>query len=251
VVGSNGQNEEEGTFGEFYCNENEGLEYYSFIDRVTERIKSLGVNAPPKPRFESEHLSIYANAQVGQYFDGRLPTVIRKLSLDQLSALYSLFSGWFAYLAFVSEMVAAERSETMRKKEFLWSHVRSAHKKMGERGKKVNDQEASDRARIDARFIRASAAYEEVNAVYDIIQAMWKVADQDMKVISREVTIHQEQIRKKMLGQGFIGRGRDDFSDMGGDVYHGSAASSPPKGGQNTGPARPSTVRSIPRHIGR
>lgn len=210
------------SFGDFDADENTGMNAYTFSDRVGKRLSDLGVTSPQRPKLHDDHTGIFVGLRAGQYFDGRLPTVIRKLSLDQLSALYSLFSNWFAYLNFKTNMVGTQRSEAIRQKEFLWSHIRSQRKKQIDpvTGKKMSDQSASDAARIDTRFIIANAKYEEFNGTHNVLKAMVEVTDQDMKVISREVTIHQEKLRKEALGRGFAKRGEPNWdAESFGDNY--------------------------------
>jgi hypothetical protein len=131
-----------------------------------------------------------------------MPVVIRKLSLDQLSALYSLFTSWYSYLTFQTSVVAVERSEALKQKEFLWSHIRKLYKR-NQDGSKNTDQAASDLARGDYRFAKANARYAELNVLWEVMLATLEVTEQDMKMISREVTINQAKIAKDALGSGF------------------------------------------------
>lgn len=189
-----------GEIQDFDCSEEEGMKTYSFSDRVKERLEDLGVARYQRPLISNEHLNIIPGLKPGEAFDGRLPTVVRKLTLDQLSALYTLYTNWFGYLQYQTNLIAAERSEAKRKKEFLWSHIRKKYKTKD--GKKLSDQACSDEARSDFRFVRADAAYEELNVLYNCMLAMCDVASADMKMLSREVTIHQIQAENaaKSLG---------------------------------------------------
>ena len=215
-----GPKKEASGFSSFECNETDGLKAYTFAQNVTERLVALGLGAnPQRPRLEKEHEGIFPGLMAGQYFDGRLPTVIRKLSLDQVSALYSLYTNWYRYLVVVTRKVATERSEAIRQKEFLWSHIRSIRKKPDSSGKKITDQTASDETRGDIRFVLASAKYEEVNSLFEILSAMCEVAEQDMKVISREVTIQQTAFQQKFLSNHFRSRGERMMSDDLGGSY--------------------------------
>jgi hypothetical protein len=174
----------------------EAMERYSYAPRIDEILESYGVTAPPRPMLDEEHQQWIPGLVAGQYFNGRLPTIIRKMTLDQLSVLHSLFSGYFAYLAFVTNKAAAERSESLRKKEFLWSYIRDSIKRAldPETGKRPTDQSASDATRHDIRFVTASADYDVKNCVYETLTGMLKIAEQDMRVISREITIQQMKL---------------------------------------------------------
>jgi hypothetical protein len=61
----------------------------------------------------------------------------------------------------------------------------------------------SDMARGDYRFAKANARYEELNVLYSCMLATLEVTEQDMKMISREVTINQAKMAKEVLGSGF------------------------------------------------
>lgn len=206
---------------EFITDEVTGLNQYTYADNVKTRLNDIGVAdaALNKPRLEEEHKGIFPGLNPGDYFNGRLPVVIRKLELDQISALYSLFTAWFAYLTMQTNLIAAERSEALRQKEFIWSHVRKQHKFMPD-GTKNSDQAASDQARCDYRFVTANAKYEELDVLYDCMTATLNVTKQDMKMISREITIVQAKMEAE-ASEGFRGRmnvaNASSYKNWGGD----------------------------------
>jgi len=207
----------ESGFGDFRCSEEEGVNAYTFAHKVEEKLQSLGLGADPhRPKLEKEHEAIFSGMKAGQYFDGRLPTVIRTLNLDQISRLFSLYSNWYRYLTIMTRKVATERSEAIRLKEFEWSHIRNALKAQARKtGHKMTDQAASDEAREDSRFIEASAKYEVANCTYEILMAMCNAAEQDMKVISREVTIQQNLWEQKKTNNNFGNRFSDGSQEQG------------------------------------
>jgi hypothetical protein len=209
-----------GEIQNFDCSEKEGIEAYSYTHRVIERLEGLGVARYQKPHVTNDHLNIIPGLKPGDAFDGRLPTVVRKLTLDQLSILYTLFTNWFGYLQYQTYLVSVERSEAKRKKEFLWSHIRTKYK--GKDGKKLSDQASSDRARNDFRFVRADSAYEELNVLHSCMSGMCEVASADMKMLSREITIHQIQLENGSKSTG--ARNISWPGRSGGDVpYQGEA----------------------------
>lgn len=193
-------------FGGFECDHAEADERYSFSGRVFEQLEEFGLSVRKRPQLVEDHASIFPGMHSGDYFDGRLPMVIRKLNLDQLSALYSLFSNWYAYVVSQTRLIAARRAEAKKKKEFAWSMVRSIYKKDPDTGKNRTDQVTSDYARGDFRFVEADALYEEYNALYNCLEAAVTVAEADMKVISREVTLHQMKEEQGFKRQGVYGR---------------------------------------------
>ncbi len=214
-----------GSYIDFEASENDGIEAYTFAETVKNRASMLGIGNYVRPKLEEDHESIYPGERAGNYFEGRLPTVIRKLDLDQLSALYSLFSNWYGYLTTQTMLVAAERSEALRQKEFLKRHLKNHYRAAvnPETDRKFPETALLDIAEADKRFIKVNAEYEQKNALYEILDAMRKVADQDMKVISREVTMQSDKFRKELLLQGFGKRGStEDFENAVGEDSYGS-----------------------------
>lgn len=138
-----------------------------------------------------DHVPIFRGIKEGDYFDGHLPIVIKSLGFDQLSALHSLFTAWYSYVSYQAELAGVERSEAKRQKEYIWSALRNIHKKHPETGARTNDQQRSDLARIDERFVEADQIFGEVDAKYGLLQTIVKIAEQDLKTISREITIKQ------------------------------------------------------------
>jgi len=198
----------EGDFGadQFYTDETTGLNAYTFSDRVKSRLEELGIGKSNKPVLAEEHKGVFPGLEPGDVFNGQLPVVVRRLSLDQLSALYSLFTSWYSYVSSMTNIIAVERSEAKRQKEFLWSHIRRQFKVDPESGKKVSDQACSDLARGDYRYVVADAKYEELNVLYNCMNASLEVTEADMKMISREVTIVQAKLEKDAQGTGFGSR---------------------------------------------
>jgi hypothetical protein len=200
------------------------------------------MGAYDRPVLSEEHAAIYPDKHVGQYFNGTLPSVIRKLTLDQLSALHSLFSNYYGYLTNHAMLVASERSEALRKRDYMLHHLKNFYRRPNPQTKKKPAEAAiPSLAKDDHRYVTLDAAYQEVNAYYDILEAMRSVAYKDMQVISREVTIHYEKFRQDLLGQNFRNRGRDDGFEDFGDQYgtssdSGSAYPPPPRPVQRVHP---------------
>jgi hypothetical protein len=189
----------------FYTDEGTGLNAYTFADRVKTRLGEMGIGRSNKPILAEEHKGVFPGLEPGDVFNGQLPVVVRRLSLDQLSALYSLFTSWYSYVSSMTNIIAVERSEAKRQKEFLWSHIRRQYK-VDVDGKKISDQACSDLARGDYRFVVADAKYEELNVLYNCMNASLEVTEADMKMISREVTIVQAKLEKDAQGSGFGSR---------------------------------------------
>lgn len=178
---------------DFELDESSALEEYTFADDVVDNLTNIGVGREERPRIMEDHESILVGLEAGDYFDGRLPVVIRKLSLDQLSALYSLFSNWYGYLMFQTQKAAVQRSEAKVQKEMLYAMIRQ-QKRFDEDGNKRDGPSMTNLTHSDGRFIAANAKYIMLDGLYEGLDAMVKIAAQDMKVISREVTIQQTKL---------------------------------------------------------
>jgi hypothetical protein len=190
-------------------NEVEGLKAYTYADKVLQSIKELGLSRLDRPKVTGYQEGL-TELSAGEYFDGRLPPVLIRLSLDQLSALYSLFSNWYAYVMSTMHAVMIERSEAKRQREFLWAMIRQQHKmdpsRVDKEGnpKKRSDPEMRDMAKLDSRFVKEDARYEQLNMLYKYLEAMALVAEQDMKMISREITIQQIKIEAEFQRRGLL-----------------------------------------------
>lgn len=233
---------------QFVSDENFGMASYTFAGKVKNRLSDLGIGNYERPRLEVEHEGLFRHLEAGDYFDGRMPTVIRKFSLDQLSALYSLYSNWNGYIQSKFVEIATERSEASHQKSFMLNHLKNHYRRPAADGSKLPETAVTDAAKTDKRFISANARYEELNALYNMLEAMCEVTDQDMKVISREVTIQQEKTRKNFLLNGFENRGRADraFDDTLSGESYGSAPTQNSSTPNPEPPAQRSKVR-VPR----
>lgn len=235
---SNGKNSEV-----FVSDENHGMTSYTFADKVKKRVADLGVGNYERPKLEKDHEGVIPHLRRGQFFDGRLPTVIRKLTLDQLSALYSLYSNWFGYITTQFMLIAADRSEATRQRDFMLNHLKNYYRSADDEGKKLPETAITDAAKTDKRYVLASAKYEELTAVYNMLEAMREVANQDMKVISREVTIQQEKLHKELLMQGFGNRGRNFTDAIEGDDSYDDAPEDPADAEGDLGESEPEVAR--------
>lgn len=188
---------------EFALNEEDMKEQYTYAPRAIEQMHKLRLTGRLMPKYSEIHESIFEDIESGQYFDGRLPIVLKKLSMDQLSALLSLFSNWYGYLIQQLGIVAAERSEAKRQKETAWSMVRMSHHKMAKRHKvTLSDQKASDLTRYDSRYVSYCARFEELDVLYKMLQGVLRTAGSDQEVISREITIRDIQIESEARARG-------------------------------------------------
>lgn len=194
--------------GNFRSSELAGINSYTYQGRVIQRLRSMGLGEPPRPVYTEKLLLIYPEATKGQPFDGRLPSTLRRLTLDQISDLHTTFSNWYAYISYQAKLIEAQRSEAQRQREFMWSTLRTMLRNDKATGEKRNDQQCSDAATIDVRFIKYDALFAELDAVNNLLDAFIKTASKDLSNISREVTIRTTEIEHGSRNRGFNNRTR-------------------------------------------
>ena len=203
----------EGVFQEddFNTDEVSGLEAYTFADEVKKILSSIGLTDMEAPILQEEHEGIFSGLKPGQYFDGRLPTVIRRLSLDQLSALMSLYCNWYAYLQSKTQFAAIDKAEAKKQQEFILASIRTQRAIDPVTKKKRTDTAIRQIAETDFRFVEPTSRVVKLPALHSYLEAAVKVASLDLKVISREVTIQQTKLE---YGNPFKG-GRSPSSSPG------------------------------------
>ena len=162
---------------------------YTFHGDIALKLKQTGLANAQRP-FVTTEVAHLLHIKEGEYFDGQLPSSLKNLSMEGLSDLHILMASWIHYLTVLLNDVLLERSEATSKKEAIWSFVRIFHKKYAKKyqGLNLTDQQASDLARYDARFVNANNVYVKLTAHRDCLTALLKVAEQNCAVVSREVT---------------------------------------------------------------
>ena len=189
----------------FAAGEQDALEAYSFAEETIEEYEQLGIATRHRPMVEDVHA--YPGLNAGSYYDGRMPSTLKQLTLDELSATLSMACNWHGYIAAQYANVMVMRSEAKARKESIWSIVRNNYRKLGLRWKtKFSDQKLSDFARQDTRFIAANAEYEKLNAMYQTLGALAEVTEREMAAVSREVTIRQAKIEAEARARGIRNR---------------------------------------------
>lgn len=181
-------------------------EQYAFSDEIIEEYEKIGLIGRKRPVLQDIHTRILGGS-VGDYYDGSTPTVVRQLSLDEVSALHSLLTNWYGYLGAQFAVYSARRNEARKKKEVSWSIIRNNYRKIGrEYGVSYTDQKLSDFARQDSRFLPLDAEYEKLNAIYNTLGALLEVTKKEVESISREVTIRQVKAESEARGRGMANR---------------------------------------------
>ena len=137
---------------------------------------------------------MFPDLEPGDYFDGRMPNVLKRLSLDQLSGLAGLMNNWHQYIVSKRSLEAVRKTEATRQRKFILSMVRSQYKDSGDAS---SDKEAEERANQDFRFITADAALAKIEIIY-------------MKTMTQHIRRKLPRLRQGARGRpsvGQVGRG--------------------------------------------
>lgn len=190
------------TLDDFVTDEVTGLETYRIADKVKERLLSLGIDESrfDRPILEEEHRGIFPNLKPGDYFDGRMPRVLKRLSLDQLSALSGLMNGWHQYIVSKRTLAAVERAEARQQAKFISSLVRSQYKESG-----GSDKEAEEAACQDFRYVEANSHLATIENVYNTLDDFAELAKSNMSTLSRELSNIRTKMEQELMGSG-VGR---------------------------------------------
>jgi hypothetical protein len=198
---------------------------YTFYNKVVSNVDSMGIPVRQRPVMAIEHTRLFPGSNAGDAFDGRLPTIIRKLDIDQLSDLHALFTSWFAYVSYQECLTKARKTEAKHNRDLLWSRLRDIHK-LDENGAKASKERIDDAATMDTRFIDADGFFAEMDALHSCLDSAVCIASEDLKTISREVTRKQLEAEAKNQGRGIPGRMRNA-----GGSYQGGHDEEPAIGG--------------------
>jgi hypothetical protein len=170
---------------------------YNIKDYVSERLLNMGILPRARPSIEKTHEPIFPGMQEGDQFDGRLPTVVRNLTLDQLSGLHFLMASWFGYVSYQQHLISSELSEASHRREFIKAGLRSDVAKQSD--KAVTEKFKSDEATKNPVFVEADSLFAKLEQLYEAIKAVVSVAEQDLKMVSREITVKQIEIEQAMF----------------------------------------------------
>jgi hypothetical protein len=187
----------------FIADEVTGLEMYEFAEEVKERLEAMGIkeDSIQMPVLYEEHRGIFPDLEPGEYFDGRMPHVLKRLNLDQLSSLSGLMNSWHQYVVSKRSLVAVERSEAQGQRKFILSLVRRQYKDSGECS---SDKEADEAANQDFRFLEADSKLAKADTVYKTLDDFCGLAKSNMTTLSRELSNIRTKLEQEMSGS--VGR---------------------------------------------
>lgn len=189
----------------FEITEKKGIEAYTYADEILERLESQGLTGRPRPQMGEAHQSIFPKT-IGRYYEGHLPPVLKSLTMTELGTLLTLTCNWYGYVSAHHNRIMVVRSEKKRRQELMKAMLRRKHHAAAKvEGINLSDQKLRDTTTLDYRFVQVDAEYEAINVEFAVVEALLEVAKNDMKVVSREVTIREAQIDAEARGRAFGG----------------------------------------------
>lgn len=175
-------------------------EKYSFASKVVTEMQRIGITEPERPVFHSEHLTIFPGVENGQYFDGRMPLVVKGMSLQELGTLYHLFQCWYAYLMYQYSVWKVRTSEAERKRSVLTTLLQKKY------GESQSVEKAKTEAKADSRYVEVDAEFETAKAMSDVLDCQIKITSKSMSMISRTITIKEAEVEQNAQSRGFYGK---------------------------------------------
>lgn len=229
------------TLDHFITDEVTGLEEYEFAEKVKATLEKMGLSGESlsQPVLEDEHAGILPHLSPGDYFDGRMPSVLKRLSLDQLSALSGLMNNWHQYVVAKRSLAAVEKSEAARRLKFITSLVRRQYK---DTGNASSDDEAKEKANQDFRVVNADSIHSRADLVYRALDDQVSLAKTNMATLSRELSNVKTKLEQDGIGGGYPGRPQHGFRNWRNERDEEEETPQPPPK-----PVRPSTPYKRPK----
>jgi hypothetical protein len=180
------------------CGVDDGRRIYNINDIVKSEAENIGVTTVVRPQLDQVHTSIFPGTKEGHYFDGRMPTVMKRLSLDQLSHLHSLLQSWYSYLAHQQAMWKVRKAATKQILDNTEACLRGLYKSEGN-----SDQNARDMATHDMRYVEDNAELAKASAIATLIDAALRSAWHNIELVTQELITRGVQLKTTMSGRNF------------------------------------------------
>lgn len=187
-----------GKFGNVAASTTKIDESYNIADKIFNQAKSIGISEPVRPTYKEEHVSMFPDAQVGGYFNGQLPNIVKNMTIEELGILYHLSQQWYAYVQYQHWYWQTKKAEANRKKEILTVRLRKGYE-----SETTSDQKIRDSAKSDSQFIEADALYEESKAMTELLDTQVKIANKNTLTLSKVISIKESELYNGSRQRGF------------------------------------------------
>lgn len=163
----------------------EGEDAYRVSDSAYDEMISRGIFLPEKPEFDDTRFVNEDGTPV-------MPANVQDLSGGDLGELYRVFQSFFSYVAGQYVEVKNRYLESKSTFEFIRAKVRI--------GKEGKQQDKTDRQITDRRYVIANAKVLELQCLYELMRSVKEMMDADLKMISRNITLRDQQIKTGSRG---------------------------------------------------
>lgn len=187
-----------GQYGRPELSQQEAVAKYTFSDRVIAQLQKLGIAEPPRPVCNEEHERLFSDIASGDYYDGRMPLVIKKFELDDLSVLLTLLQAWLDYVTYQHTYWAMKKAEAFKQATIIDMKIRKVTSKST-----ISDQKVRDEAKVHPDFIEYDAEGAYCKAMSDMLAAQVKIISKNISICSREVTIREQILQRDLRQRGF------------------------------------------------
>lgn len=161
----------------------EGCERYSAAsERAMERVLELGIDVLEDRPLRKD----------GKYFDGRLPTNVNDLNINELGDLYGMMDKYANWLTGFTTVAKAEVTNAGEKLSLAKARIRKS--------KKGSKEERDDETICDSRYVEINAAWLEASEYHALLAGLLEAAARDLRVISRLVETKKVEFEQGRRG---------------------------------------------------
>ena len=171
----------------------EGEKAYDVAGKALGEMIRRGIFLPERPDF---HPGKFVRS------DGspRMPTNIQDLSGEEIGELYNIVEQYYSYVT--GQLAEVTNSYEVSKEIFK---LVAAKVRLGKDGKQ---QDKTDRQIADRRYVLARADALELQCLHNLLSKVLDKLDSDMKVISRGITLREQQLKTGIRIAGVQARNR-------------------------------------------
>jgi hypothetical protein len=158
----------------------EGEEAYHVAESAHSAMTEMGIYLPEKPEFDPSEF-------VHEDGSPRMPKNMQELSDMEIGELYYIVGSFFAYVTGQFADVGNRYDVAKETFNFVKAKVR-----LGKEGKQ---QDKNDRQIADRRYVIANARALELKCLYNLLSKVKDKLEQDLKSISRNITLRDQRIK--------------------------------------------------------
>jgi len=164
----------------------DGEEAYNVSKRALKSLHDRGIFLQERPEYPEG--TPFINEDGAPY----MPHNLLDLTTQELGILYNVIEIYFGYVTGEFAKISLEYQEAQHVFKFISAKVR-----LGKEGKQ---QDKTDRQIADARYVRADARALETKCLYTLVGKARDTLEADLKMISRTITLREQEIKTGARG---------------------------------------------------